>query len=149
MRVPLITKQQNNNMKNLLKYGLILAVIGAAIGFYQWNKPHENMNRAKADMSIAARDLFAAFSDNENEANSKYLDKVVAVSGVVKEVSTGAEGTIKVTLDSGDEMFGVICQMDELTEHKRTSFEVGEQLTLKGKCTGMLMDVVLVRCVEI
>jgi hypothetical protein len=136
-------------MKNLLKYGLILAIIGGAIGFYQWNKPHENMNRAKADITITADKLFTAFSDNEAEANSQYLDKVIAVTGTVKDVSTSAEGTVKVTLDSGDDMFGVICQMDELTEHKRNSFDVGEQLTLKGKCTGMLMDVVLVRCVEL
>ena len=44
---------------------------------------------------------------------------------------------------------GVICQLDELSEHKRTEFETGETVQLKGRCTGMLMDVVLVRCVEL
>lgn len=136
-------------MKNLLKYGLLVALIGAAIGVYLWNKPHENMDKAKTDVHLAANELFAAFSENEGAANSAYLDKVIAVKGVVREASKSADGLVKVTLESGDEMFGVICQLDELSEHQRTDFEVGETVTFKGKCTGMLMDVVLVRCVEV
>ncbi|MGH1437362.1 MAG: OB-fold protein [Lewinella sp.] len=136
-------------MKNILKYGLLLALIGGAIGVYLWNKPHENMDKAKADVQIAAGELFTAFAENETQANETYLDKVIAVTGKVREVSKSPEGLVKVTLDSGDEMFGVICQLDELSEHQRTEFQLGESVTLKGKCTGMLMDVVLVRCVEI
>lgn len=136
-------------MKNLLKYGLLLAVIGAGIGVYQWNKPHENMDRAKTDVELAASELFTAFAENEGQANEDYLDKVIAVTGKVREVSKSPEGLVKVTLDSGDEMFGVICQLDELSDHQRTDFQPGESVTFKGKCTGMLMDVVLVRCVEI
>lgn len=136
-------------MKSVLKYGLVLAAIGLGVGIYLWNKPHENMNRAKADLTIAAPELFTAFSEDEASANEKYLDKVIQISGSVKAFSTSPEGLMKVTLDSGDEMFGVICQMDELTEHSRREFTPGETVNLKGKCTGMLMDVVLVRCVEI
>ncbi|WP_020538140.1 OB-fold protein [Lewinella cohaerens] len=136
-------------MKNIIKYGLLLAVIGAGIGVYLWNKPHENMDRAKTDVQISAGELFTAFAENEAQANEIYLDKVIAVTGKVREVSKSPEGLVKVTLDSGDEMFGVICQLDELSEHQRTEFQPGESVMLKGKCTGMLMDVVLVRCVEV
>lgn len=136
-------------MKNIFKYGLLLALIGAGIGVYLWNKPHENMDRAKTDVQISASELFTAFAENEAQANETYLDKVIAVTGKVREVSNSPEGITKVTLDSGDEMFGVICQLDELSDHQRTDFQPGEAVTFKGKCTGMLMDVVLVRCVEV
>ncbi|WP_367388259.1 hypothetical protein [Lewinella sp. LCG006] len=136
-------------MKNIIKYGLLLAVIGAVIGVYMWNKPHENMDHAKTDVEISAGELFKAFAENEAQANEDYLDKVIAVAGKVREVSKSPEGIVKVTLDSGDEMFGVICQLDELSDHQRTDFQPGESVTFKGKCTGMLMDVVLVRCVEV
>ena len=106
------------------------------------------MVRAKADVAISAPDLFAEFSADEATANTSYLDKVIQVEGTVKEVSQSADGLTKVTLESGDDMFGVICQLDQLSEHKRTDFQTGESVTFKGKCTGMLMDVVLVRCVE-
>ena len=59
------------------------------------------------------------------------------------------EGRTSITLESGSEMFGVICQLDNLTKHARTNFKEGEEIKLKGICTGVLMDVVLVRCVEV
>jgi hypothetical protein len=46
-------------------------------------------------------------------------------------------------------MFGVVCQLDELTNHERTEFDIGSSVSLKGKCTGINMDVLLVRCVEV
>ena len=42
-------------------------------------------------------------------------------------------------------MGGVICQMEPSFEGE---FETGESATFKGLCTGYLMDVILVRCVE-
>ena len=134
-------------MKRLLGIGLLLALLGLGVGYFMYNKPHQNMDKAKVDVALEASELFTAFETNEAEANEKYLDKIIKVSGTVKEVSTDDKGNISVTLESGSEMFGVICQMDDLTEHAKTNFEPGEQVTFKGVCTGMLMDVVLVRCV--
>lgn len=130
-------------------YGLILALIGAGVGFFIYNKPHQNMNKAQVDLQLSATQLFNDYDSDETTANTKYLDKVVQVKGTVKEVNTDESGTTSVTLESGSDMFGVVCQMDNLTEHERTAFSEGEQVTFKGICTGSLMDVVLVRCVEI
>ncbi|MCB0597633.1 MAG: hypothetical protein H6557_31345 [Lewinellaceae bacterium] len=134
-------------MKRLLGIGLLLALLGLGVGYFMYNKPHQNMDKAKVDVALEASELFTAFETNEAEANEKYLDKIIKVSGTVKEVSTDDKGNISVTLESGSEMFGVVCQMDDLTKHAKTNFEPGEQITFKGVCTGMLMDVVLVRCV--
>ncbi|TXB62339.1 OB-fold protein [Phaeodactylibacter luteus] len=135
-------------MKKVIFAVLILAAAGAGIGYYQFNKPHQNMERAAAEFSVSAEALFGSFEADEQQANEEYLDKVVAVSGTVREVSKDNNGQLSITLDSGSDMFGVICQMDELTDHEGFSPEPGQKLTLKGKCTGMLMDVVLVRCVK-
>ena len=136
-------------MKKYLLALVLLVALGAGVGYLIYNKPFQDMNSAKADITLTAAELFTAFESDENAANSKYLDKVVQVSGTVKEVSTGDDGNISITLDSGSDMFGVICQLDNLTEQPRKDFKEGEQLTLKGVCTGMLMDVVLVRCVVV
>ena len=136
-------------MKKYLVALVLLVALGAGVGYLIYNKPFQDMNSAKADITLTAAELFTAFESDENAANEKYLDKVVQVSGTVKEVSTGDDGNISITLDSGSDMFGVICQLDNLTEQPRKDFKEGEQLTLKGVCTGMLMDVVLVRCVVV
>ncbi len=126
-----------------------LALIGAVTGIYLWNKPHKNMNRADADFKVEAAAFFTEFETDETSANSKYLDKVIEISGTVRSFSKDEEGIVSITLATANELSGVICQLDQLTTHKRTEFEPGEQVAFKGICTGMLMDVVLVRCVEI
>lgn len=136
-------------MKKYLKYILLLAVVGG-VGFYFYsNKPHKNMTNAKVEMQLTSTQLFTDYDENEQAANAKYLDKVVEVSGKVKEVNVDENGQTSLTLESGSDMFGVICQMDNLTDHNRTDFKEGEEVKLKGICTGVLMDVVLVRCVEV
>ena len=136
-------------MKKYLKYIFLLAVLGGAFGYYMYNKPHQNMIKATADLQLTSNQLFTDYESDESTANGKYLDKIMEVSGKVKEVTTDENGMTSLTLESGNEMFGVICQMDNLTKHKRTEFKEGENVKLKGICTGVLMDVVLVRCVEV
>lgn len=137
-------------MKKLLYLMLAAAVIGGAVGYYLWNKPHENMMTAKADATVDAATMFADFEKDEAAANAKYLGKTVAVTGKVKEASTGADGTTKINLEAGPEAtFGVACTLDPLSKHARTTFAPGETVTLKGKCIGLNLDVQLDRCVEV
>lgn len=135
-------------MKKYLKYIIGLVIIGIGSGAYMYYKPHQNIKASKADVSLSAAEVFQAFETDETAANAEYLDKIVAVSGTVKDVSKNEEGIVSVTLDAGQDMFGVICQLDQLTKHAREDFPIGEKVNFKGVCTGMLMDVVLVRCVE-
>lgn len=135
-------------MKKVLTIGLALLIIGLGVGYFMWNKPHENIEKAKADIAMSAAELFDAFEKDENAANGQFLDKVVSVTGTIRSVELDQE-VKKVVLDSNDEMFGIICELDALSTPKRLDFKVGEQVNFKGKCTGMLMDVVIVRCVEI
>ncbi len=134
-------------MKKIVYAILLIGLIGGGIGLYQYNKPHKKMVTATSDFIISAAELFTEFENDENISNEKYLDKIVQVSGTVQEVKE-EDGVTSVTLNRGG-MFGVICQLDQLTEHKRITFAIGENVSFKGICTGLLMDVVLVRCVEV
>jgi len=136
-------------MKKILLSLSLLAVLGLGFAYYLYNKPHQNIKKAEADFQMEAIALFSAFEADEASANKKYLDKIIEISGIVKEAGKAEGGILTITLEAGDMMFGVRCQLDELTEHKRVDFKEGEKVTFKGICTGMLMDVVLVRCVEV
>lgn len=134
--------------KRILLLILGLGLIGVAIGFAIWNKPHENMAKSKAEAAVEATALFKEYNTDENAANAKFLGKTIAVTGRVKESSKTEGGPAKVTLETGDE-FAVICELDALSQHARTDFPVGETVTLKGKCDGLNLDVQLSRCVEV
>lgn len=126
---------------------LAVGLIGAGVGYYMWNKPHQNMNTAKTDVRIDAAALFQEYNADETACNEKYLDKVIAVNGKVKEVTTDEEST-KISLETGD-AFGVRCELSKTTTHPRTEFNPGEQVTFKGTCSGLNFDVLLSNCVEV
>lgn len=134
--------------KRILILILGLGLIGAAVGYALWNKPHENMKSSKAEVQLEASALFEAYNADENASNSKFLGKTIEVSGKVKETSKTEGGPVKVTLETGDE-FAVICELDALSQHARTDFQAGEMVTFKGKCDGLNLDVQLSRCVEV
>jgi hypothetical protein len=136
------------SLKRILLLLLGLSLIGIAIGIALWNKPHENIKAAKADATVEAAALFKAYNADENAANAKYLGKTIAVTGKVTASSKTEGAPAKVTLETGDE-FGVICELDALSQHPRTDFTVGETVTFKGKCDGLNLDVQLTRCVEV
>lgn len=134
-------------MKKILLFVVVLVAIGGATGYLMYNKPHKNMASAKAAFQMPANQLFEEFEADETAANTKYLDQVVEVRGKVLSVSRDDEGSVNITLDAGGMLGGVICQLDPLSEQEDGSLQEGDEILIKGICTGMLMDVVLVRCV--
>lgn len=135
-------------MRRILQSLFTIIVLLGGLAFYTYYQPHKDIKQTKADYTLNATNLFSEFEQDELSANDKYLDKLIQVSGTVKEVSIENNKIISISLESHDVMFGIICQLDEHTKHLRSDFKEGEKVTFKGVCTGMLMDVVLVRCVE-
>lgn len=131
-------------IKKIIIALVIIGAIGGGVGFYMFNKPLESTMSMKADYSIEPGVLLAAFEEDEAAANSKYLDKVIEVKGQVQKIEK-ADDKIAVYLETDNLMSSIIFQMEETG----VQFEKGEDVTLKGICTGYLMDVVLVRGVKV
>src|SRR3954470_23254017 len=120
-----------------------LALIGACIGIYLWNKPPAKVEDSKG-IRISAAELCKQFGANETAANQKYLNKAVEVTGVVGEISKNQDGATAVILQSGDPDAGVQCTMRE----KNVTLDSGKTVTLKGFCSGNTMfDVLLTDCI--
>lgn len=132
------------NKKTILGVVALVLALGALAGYRMYNKPHLDLATVTADYKLSASELFADYETDEAGANVKYLDKVVRVEGKILEVNTDESGQTSLTLDGGGMLGGVICQLDP--DLKQTTFSTGQHITLNGLCTGMLMDVVLVRC---
>ena len=129
-------------MKKVLIPLLAIALIAGAVGFYMYNKPVENLNNKKAEVTVTAEALLADYESNEQSANEKYLGKVVEVSGKVAEITTG-EGKNKIHLETSNPISVIIAELDE--GNTIEGLAVGEQGTVKGMCSGYLSDVILVR----
>ena len=126
---------------------LALAVVLLAAFLYAWKEYHRTLPDTadmEAAFSLPAPALVKAFQDDENKANRQYNDKVINVSGTVVKIDHN-DSTQTVQLD-GQSMGGVICQFEATHGHELKDLRAGQPVSIKGVCTGMLLDVVLVRC---
>lgn len=134
-------------MKKKLIIGIAIAVlIGGVYGYMQYNKPHLDIGKATVDYNLDAKDLLEDFQNDEAAAGEKYLDKVLLVNGEVKEISVQDEKT-SIMLKTGDPLSSILCELEEPGDLEKIS--PGQQIKIKGVCSGMLMDVVLVRSIVI
>ena len=124
---------------------LFLATLVFSFGVYMYFKPSEKVVLAEASYEVDAEHIYREFSDNEDEANKKYVNKVITVVGKVSEMLTLDSAGLNITLSTDNPLFGVSCQLP--METMDTSLKVGDDVRIKGLCTGKLMDVVLVKCV--
>ena len=128
-------------MKKILIGVVVLAVIGAGIGYYMFNKPVDKMASMTTDETVTAEQLFTEYESDETAANQKYLDKVLVVKGeVVKTKKDESKATI--LLDTGDMLANIMCQMESLDTELPAN---GSTVSVKGLCTGYLTDVVLIK----
>jgi hypothetical protein len=136
----------------LIAVALYAVIMGAIYGLTQFEKPRENISEKKADISITSEQLQQAFETNEQNANTTYLNKVIEVSGPVGSISMNQDNAPVITLRKADKDVGVLCTIIKKEIDKIKSVREGQEIKLKGLCTGyngmdMLPgDVVLIDC---
>lgn len=131
-------------IRNVLIVLLVAAIIGGIIGYRQYNKPHRNLKSEEVTAQITAQELFDDYKKDEAAANEKYLDNILQISGTIEKVNIEEEKST-LQLQTDDLMAGIICEFEK--GELKTIPTAGEKINVRGICTGMLMDVVLVRCV--
>lgn len=131
-------------MRKALGVGFFLMLILLLVGYLMYNKDHRNIASEKADFSLTADELFAAYEADEKASDTKFLDKVISISGKVIETKKNKEGLHTGVLEAKDAMIGGISV--KMAKDKNEALTKGQSVKLKCRCTGKLMDVVLVNC---
>jgi putative nucleic acid binding protein len=123
-----------------LVLGIIVIIILSGFGYayYIWNKPSRDVS-TETGIKITSVALFDSFSNNEQAANTSFLNKAVEVTGKVNNVKTNQAGSTVVYLQSNDPVFGVNCTFKQYPG----KISKGDDITFKGICTGYLSDVIL------
>jgi hypothetical protein len=121
--------------------GIILALV-AVSAWYVFLKPGRNIQREKT-ISITASGIYQAYMHDEKKANELYLDKALAVNGKISEIKTNQQGQQVIVLESNDPIFGIVCTMSHPIEAL-----AGQEVNIKGFCTGYTTDVVLRDCIN-
>lgn len=138
-------------MKTPVKIALFVvfffALGGILAALYLFNKQHKDLQKVKPDFVISASDLRKAFEENEADASAKYINKVVEVTGIIENFKTGEENVLSIILKTGSDFSSVICTVPSGTYPPHLN--PGSEITMRGECSGFLMDVLLNNCVII
>ena len=107
------------------------------------SKPRTEVADVEAVHTLTAEKLYHEFVSDEAAANKKYTDTILEVKGVVSEVQA-MDGSAMVLLAAENETGGINCS---LQGNIVALPQKGQLVTIKGKCTGFLIDVNLVDAV--
>jgi hypothetical protein len=141
---------EGKTKRNILLFFAVIILIAVITGYMMWNKPHMNVKDTDA-VGITAIDLYHTFTSDSSTAKSKYLNKVLAVSGVVKQVSVNQQKQQIILLKTGEPDASVNCTMEE----NKNNIKNGDTIVVKGICSGYMSgdsdmglagDVFLIRC---
>lgn len=130
-------------MKKIALY-LILAfiIIGASLGLYFFYQKVPGLDDVKPDYRLTANELFDSFEQNEKESLTKFEGKVIEVRGEVSQVNE-SDTTLTVVLAVENAIIGgVNCSFQNVA----TKVTKGELVSIKGRCQGYLMNVILTNC---
>jgi hypothetical protein len=138
-------------MKPFVKIALFVvfffAVAAILVALIMFNKKHTDTAKAKPDFVITATVLQKEFEDNETAASSRYINKILEVSGTIASVAQADSSNLNISLKTGNDMSSVICTFHSRTDNPR--FNPGDEITLRGECSGFLMDVLLNNCAAV
>jgi len=128
----------------------ILILLGAGIYFYkEFNRKAADVSNVEPAASLTAIVLVDSYESNEASANKLYLGKTIQVTGAIAEINNQQDTLVNVFIGDDNSMHKVSCLLDNYYLASVRNFSVGQQITIRGVCTGYLMDVEMNRCVII
>ena len=136
--------------KIMIAVAVTVAVVGGAFAWKAYDRAPSTGASMAAKETVSAAALLAAFNANEQAATAKYVgttEQVVQVHGTIRAIEPTGDGKMNVTLETGDALAGVVCEFSK--GDSPMTWKTGDEVAVKGICTGLLLDVILVRCVAV
>ena len=122
---------------------LILVIILCSLDLIFSNK--EINSETKPSISILSKELMNQYIKDEKKADSLYTDKVIEVTGTLKNISF-LNKKITIILNSYVEDTNFICELNDSEKNKIVNLDRDNTITIKGMCKGFLKDIVLLNC---
>jgi len=125
----------------------VALLAGAASGVYLYTLKPKDLEKVKPDYVMTSAELQRSFEEDEVAATAKYVNKIIEVSGDVSSVTSGENNSLNISLKTDSDLSSVICTFPESGYLGKS--DIGTQLSVRGECSGYLMDVLLKNCVVV
>lgn len=97
-------------------------------------------------ISVTATKLAADYDANEVAADEQYKNKLVQVSGTIKDIGKDILDTPYVALYTGNLITSVQCMFDKADSSKLVNLAKNQKITLTGRVSGKLGNVLVKDC---
>ena len=121
-------------MKNKLIVGFII-FFGIVIAYNYMYPDHRTISEEIVSFNVQADSIFNEFVDDVTQAELKYLDQTIVVSGLITSVNVE-----NVTINNK-----IYCQFESLNN----DLKVNDSVAIKGRCIGfddLLEEIKLDQC---
>jgi hypothetical protein len=126
---------------------ILLSFVLLAIGSTDTEESvEEDVSSETVAATVTASKLFEDYDANEVSAEEKYKDKVLVVSVTIEDIGKDIADTMYITLKADDVIGSVQCMFSEEHKSQLADAAKGQQVTVKGKCSGRLGNVLLNGC---
>jgi hypothetical protein len=133
------------NKKNLKRFFLIggtLLLIGAGIYIYNILKNHEDTANVKTDFTVEAIPFIKEFENNVAQANAKYAEKIIAVTGTVT-ATEAADTTINIKMEDSSSGSYLIFAFQKQHLDEARLLKPQDIVTIKGSCSDGIYSQIL------
>lgn len=131
---------KRKNIRNAFFIVLLISIGVAYYGYKEYNRKNVALTDASASYTLNAAELINQFNTDDKKCNSKYLSKIIEVSGKIKAIDTAANKGLTAVLGQEDSQTSVRCSMDSLQQIEPAQFAIGHTVTIKGVYTGFNAD---------
>lgn len=122
-------------VKKILLIGLVIvALIAAYVWFFEYNKPHENIEEAKAEYTFTVPEVVSEYSGDFNKANTTYNGKVVEITGEIDRVIPN--DSISSIVFKSDNDYEIYCEVYPINNEEALKLAPSEKVTVKGFVSG-------------
>lgn len=130
-------------VKIVLFVVFFIAVSAIFAALYYYHLGHADLSSAKPDYTVTAVQLQKEFEIDEAAASSKYINKIVEVTGTISSIETSGN-VVTINIKTDNDVSSVICTLSGSVPV--AELKTGDEVTVRGECSGFLMDVLLNNC---
>jgi len=127
---------------------VLLAVVGLGYFCFEYYNASINITKSETDLYLNSENLVHTFRSNEVFANSIYVEKVIEIEGVIKEIVQQNDRST-IVLQGNDEFSYVLCDMLQKEAEVIKDVKSGQKIHIKGICKGYLNDVIMLNCIVV
>jgi hypothetical protein len=124
-----------------LRKALFILGIGSLIlltyGLFLYFQPVKNISKQDADFSLSQKQLTDEFSSDAQKADTKYKNKIIEISGIVKKTETNNPNSSIIFDEGGNFLIVANAQADKSAEFK--TLQPGDKVIIKGIYSGYIV----------